>query len=164
MIIDWMHWKVQGDWCFDPEFWPDPSAMVAELKSLGMEVMVTGWPFSHNGSKSYDTMVANQWLTTTVNASELVPAQCPPNNLCPSGLVTLPDGLHGNLVDVAQAAAMAYVWTMLEEGYYSHGIRSFWLDASEPEYFEFPQWGAKSAGRTRSGQTVQWQRSASTLL
>ena len=28
IIIDWMHWKVQGDWHFDPEFWPDPSAMV----------------------------------------------------------------------------------------------------------------------------------------
>ena len=28
---------------------------------------------------------------------------------------------------------------MLEDGYYKHGIRSFWLDASEPEYYEFPQ-------------------------
>ena len=35
---------------------------------------------------------------------------------------------------------MDYVWSMLEDGYYKHGIRSFWLDASEPEYYEIPQW------------------------
>ena len=35
---DWMHWKVQGDWHFDPEYWPDPSAMVKEINGLGMEV------------------------------------------------------------------------------------------------------------------------------
>ena len=29
--------------------------MVKEINKLGMEVMVTVWPFSHNGSKSYDT-------------------------------------------------------------------------------------------------------------
>jgi alpha-glucosidase (family GH31 glycosyl hydrolase) len=30
---------------------------------------------------------------------------------------------------------------MIEDGYYKHGIRIFWLDGSEPEYFEFPAWG-----------------------
>lgn len=35
---------------------------------------------------------------------------------------------------------MDYVWSMIEDGYYRHGIRSFWLDASEPEYYEIPQW------------------------
>ena len=141
MIIDWMHWKVQGDWSFDPKYWPDPSAMVAEIKGLGMEVMVTVWPFSHNGSKSYDTMVSQGWLTETINHSRPEPKVCPKNNLCPPGVVTLPDGLHGCLVDVTKPAAMDYVWSMLEKGYYDHGIRAFWLDASEPEYYEFPQWG-----------------------
>ena len=141
MIIDWMHWKVQGDWSFDPQYWPDPSAMVAEIKGLGMEVMVTVWPFSHNGSKSYDTMVSKGWLTETINHSRPEPETCPENNLCPPGIVTLPDGLHGCLVDVTKPAAMDYVWSMLEKGYYDHGIKAFWLDASEPEYYEFPQWG-----------------------
>ena len=56
IIIDWMHWKTQGDWHFDAEYWPDPSAMVAEIATLNMSVMVTVWPFSFNGSLSYDTL------------------------------------------------------------------------------------------------------------
>ena len=48
-----VHWKVQGDWHFDAQYWPDPSAMVREINGLGMEVMVTVWPFSHNGSLSF---------------------------------------------------------------------------------------------------------------
>jgi alpha-D-xyloside xylohydrolase len=55
---------VQGDWSFDTEYWPDPSAMTKELKGLGMEMMVTIWPFSHNGSKSYPAMVENgEWAS-----------------------------------------------------------------------------------------------------
>ena len=100
-----VHWKVQGDWHFDAQYWPDPSAMVREINGLGMEVMVTVWPFSHNGSLSFDKLLANGWLTQTVNASELEPPSCPPNNRCPPGVVTLPDGLHGGLVDVTYASA-----------------------------------------------------------
>ena len=78
--------------------------MVREINGLGMEVMVTVWPFSHNGSLSFDKLLANGWLTQTVNASELEPPSCPPNNRCPPGVVTLPDGLHGGLVDVTYAS------------------------------------------------------------
>eukprot|EP01051_Picozoa_sp_SAG22_P013545 SAG22_NODE_1530_length_4216_cov_5.617926_2_plen_84_part_00 len=31
IIVDWMHWKVQGDWQFDSTFWPDPKGMVREI-------------------------------------------------------------------------------------------------------------------------------------
>ena len=189
-----VHWKVQGDWHFDAQYWPDPSAMVREINGLGMKAVVTVWPFSHNGSLSFDKLLANGWLTQTVNTSELEPPSCPPNNRCPPGVVTLPDGLHGGLVDVTYAsattkdvstqrihreiircpaelsssavrccrgrsdAAMDYVWSMLEDGYYKHGIRSFWLDASEPEYYEIPQWvsATNSASCRRIRQCLQW--------
>ena len=68
-------------------------------------------------------------------------AVCPPKNRCPVGVTTLPDALHGTLVDVTNPEALSYVWSMIEDGYYRHGIRVFWLDGSEPEYFEFPAWG-----------------------
>lgn len=184
---------------------------VKEINALGMEVMVTVWPFSHNGSLSYDRLLSSGWLTATVNSTQPEPPICPANNRCPEGTVTLPDALHGGLVDVTNTAAMDYVWSsahrlfsfshtrvhtrththihtlclslflsvslylplsfsiclylsrslslfvsllsyvgircvswrraVLHDGYYKHGIRSFWLDASEPEYYEIPQWG-----------------------
>jgi alpha-glucosidase (family GH31 glycosyl hydrolase) len=109
IVIDWLHWKVHGDWHFDPEFWPDPSEMVRELKSLNMEVMVTVWPWSHNGSQSYDTMISKGWVTGLVNKSAPVPTVCPPHNLCPKDVTTLADGLHGTLVDVTNPEALDYV-------------------------------------------------------
>ena len=34
IVIDFFHWTVQGDWKFDTDFWPDPKAMVEELKEM----------------------------------------------------------------------------------------------------------------------------------
>ena len=38
IVIDFFHWTRQGDWKFDPKYWPDPAAMVRELKSYGVEL------------------------------------------------------------------------------------------------------------------------------
>ena len=48
---------------------PDPTAMVQELDSMGMKVMVTVWPWSHNGSMSYDKMLKEGWLTQAINGT-----------------------------------------------------------------------------------------------
>ena len=116
--------------------------MVAELATLSMKVMVTVWPWSHNGSLTYDTMLQNNFFVTPV-AGTLTPAggECPQGELCPPQVVTMPDGLHGSLVDVTNPAARDYVWSQVLDGYVKHGIEVFWLDSSEPEYFNFPQWG-----------------------
>ena len=41
IVIDFFHWTRHGDWKFDPVAWPDPAAMVSELRELGIEVMVS---------------------------------------------------------------------------------------------------------------------------
>ena len=43
-MIDFFHWTVQGDWKFDKTYWPDPKAMVDELHSMGIKVVVSVWP------------------------------------------------------------------------------------------------------------------------
>ena len=37
------------------------------------------------------------------------------------------------LYDPTQPAARAYIWSLMRAGYYSHGVKMFWLDAAEPE-------------------------------
>lgn len=44
IVIDFFHWTVQGDWKFDKKYWPDPKAMVDELHSMGIKVIVSVWP------------------------------------------------------------------------------------------------------------------------
>ena len=34
IVIDFFHWTRQGDWHFDPEYWPDPKAMCDELHAM----------------------------------------------------------------------------------------------------------------------------------
>jgi alpha-D-xyloside xylohydrolase len=141
-VIDWLHWKVQGDWRFDAALWPDPSAMVRELAGAGAQVMVSVWPWVHNGSVAFERMLAEGWLVRPMAGSQTPPSgQCPVTERCPPTVVTMPDALHGALVDVTNPSALAYVWAMVREGYVRHGIRSFWLDSSEPEYYNFPHWG-----------------------
>ncbi len=44
IVADYFHWPKQGEWKFDPTYWPDPDAMIAELKEMGLELMVSVWP------------------------------------------------------------------------------------------------------------------------
>jgi len=44
IVADFFHWSAMGDYRFDPAEWPDPSAMAAELRELGVELMVSVWP------------------------------------------------------------------------------------------------------------------------
>ena len=105
--------------------------MVAELKTLNMEVMVTVWPFSHNGSLSYEKLLSEGWATRSIAH--------------PGQPVYLDDGLHGLLVDPTQKAARDYVWSMVQDGYHRHGIRVFWLDGFT---------GLSNEGPKRSGATA----------
>ncbi len=41
IVIDFFHWAYQGEWSFDPKCFPDPAAMVKELKDLNIELMVS---------------------------------------------------------------------------------------------------------------------------
>ena len=34
IVIDFFHWDYQGDWDFDPTYWPDPKAMVKDILNL----------------------------------------------------------------------------------------------------------------------------------
>lgn len=123
-VADWYHWKIMGDWSFNPDAWPDPKAMVDECRSYGMEIMVSVWPFTCPGSRSYDTLVKNNWVTTFVGAD--------------GKRTNLPIETHGkncHHVDATNPDFRKYAWSLIETGYYNYGIKIFWLDASEPEGF-----------------------------
>ncbi len=53
IVIDYLNWTKMGEWKFDPDCWPDPSAMVRELEKLGIKVMVSVWPTVNPDSENY---------------------------------------------------------------------------------------------------------------
>ena len=65
IVIDYFHWPKQGEWKFDPTYWPDPDAMIEELKEMGIELMVSIWPTVDKESENYQEMLEKGYLIRT---------------------------------------------------------------------------------------------------
>ncbi|KAK2786150.1 hypothetical protein FQN53_006912 [Emmonsiellopsis sp. PD_33] len=118
IVIDFFHWPLQGDWRFDTTYWPDPDAMIKELKELNIELMISVWPTVDKRSENYREMVAKGYLIRTDR-----------------GVRTAMD-FQGDTIhfDPTHPGAREYVWGKCKANYYDKGIRVFWLDEAEPEY------------------------------
>ena len=118
IVADFFHWPHMGDFRFEDEFWPDPAAMVAELRELGVELMVSVWPQVSLDSENFAEMVRRNLLVRTNRGID----------------VQMWFGGPSRFVDVTNPQARAFLWERCRDGYAQHGIRLFWLDEAEPEY------------------------------
>lgn len=116
IVVDFFHWTQQGDWKFDPHLWPDPDAMVSELRSLGVELMVSIWPTVDTNSENYDEMRARGFLVR--------------NDRADFQYTFMGDETY---CDVTNPGGRKYLWGKAKQNYFNHGIRLFWLDEAEPE-------------------------------
>lgn len=118
IVIDFFHWPRQGEWKFDPVYWPDPDAMVKELQELGVELMVSIWPTVDRQSENYEEMLEKGYLIRTERGFR-------------TGLNFEGATIH---YDATNPNAREYVWDKVKQNYYRKGIKIFWLDEAEPEY------------------------------
>ncbi len=118
IVVDFFHWTMQGEFKFEPRDWPDPDAMVKELKEMGIETVVSVWPTIDERSENYGEMAENGYLVQTDRGNH--------NHMT----------WMGNIVfyDPTNPGAREFVWNKCKENYYKKGIRIFWLDEAEPEY------------------------------
>ncbi|CQR57435.1 glycoside hydrolase family 31 protein [Paenibacillus riograndensis] len=117
IVIDFFHWTNQGDWRFDPEYWPDPEAMVQELQELGIELMVSVWPTVQTESENYKEMLEKGYLLRSDR-----------------GVRTQFQFLGQNAIfDATNPEARKFLWGLIKQNYYDKGIKVFWLDEAEPE-------------------------------
>ena len=118
IVIDYFHWTKQGEWKFDPKYWPDPQGMVDELKSMGIELMVSIWPTVDHTSENFREMQEKGYLMRSRRGQRISST------------------LFGNtiLTDLTNADARAFLWNKVREHYYKYGIRVFWLDAAAVGY------------------------------
>jgi len=124
IVCDYFHWSKQGEWKFDAAEWPDPQAMVDELRELGVELMVSVWPTVNPNSENYAEMDRDGLLVRDLNG-------------LPLHLAFWDKGTDGQVFmryyDATNPEARRYVWEKIREGYGRYGIKAFWLDACEPE-------------------------------
>ncbi|MGC7094382.1 TIM-barrel domain-containing protein [Amycolatopsis lurida] len=124
LVADFFHWTHLGDWRFDPAEWPDPDAMIAELESLGIQLMVSIWPSVSPLSENFPAMRDRGLLVGTEHG---LPAHAPWHD---KGFdVEMPVTFY----DPTNPEAREFVWETVKRNYYDRGVRAFWLDACEPE-------------------------------
>ncbi|MFU8781009.1 MAG: TIM-barrel domain-containing protein [Kiritimatiellia bacterium] len=116
MVIDFHHWSKMGDWSFDPACWPDPAAMVRELKNMGMECMISVWPTVDWSCSNFKHMQDHGLLLRNERG---MPMQNGAN--------------VQSFYDATNPEARTFLWDQIKKGYVEHGIKLFWLDTMEPE-------------------------------
>ena len=121
IVIDFFHWPLQGEWKFDPTYWPDPDAMIAELKEMGIEPVVSVWPTVDYRSAHYKEMKAKGYLLRSDRGF-------------PISMQFMGNTVH---FDATNSGARQFVWGKIKQNYYDKGIHAFWLDEAEPEFSEY---------------------------
>lgn len=118
IVIDFFHWTYQGDWKFDKKYWPDPKAMIDELHSMGIKVVVSVWPSVDRKSENFEEMMEKGLLIHTER-----------------GAAQTYD-YQGDCVEIDpfNPETREFVWEKCRQNYYDLGIDGFWLDNSEPDY------------------------------
>ena len=119
IVVDFFHWPLEGDFKFDPRCFPDPSAMVRELKELGVETVVSVWPTVDKRSENYGPMAERGLLVRNDRG------------------VSNQNSWIGNTTyfDATNPETRQFVWDACKRNYYdAHGVRIFWLDEAEPEF------------------------------
>ena len=137
IVADFFHWPNQGEWRFDPVDWPDPKAMVDELKDMGVELMVSIWPTVDDRTENYKIMKDKGYLVKTERGV--------PVNMTFLGNTTFFDATH--------PGARKYVWEQAKKNYHDLGIKIFWLDEAEPNT-------ASTISKTTATTSVRCSKSA----
>ncbi|MCR4885622.1 MAG: hypothetical protein K5919_01740 [Clostridiales bacterium] len=117
IVIDYFHWTEQGDYRFDPAYWPDPGAMAEELHKMGIRLMVSMWPTINEHSENYHYMLEHNLLIRTARGSNRVFDFYGPQAE----------------IDPTNPECRKYVWKKLKENYIDSGVDLFWFDEAEPE-------------------------------
>ena len=117
IICDYFHWTEQGDWKFDPKFWPDVKAMTKELHDMGTKLIVSVWPTINEHSENYWTMRDRNLLIRTARGMDRV------------------FNFYGPQaeIDATNPQTREFVFSKLKENYLDNGVDGLWFDEAEPE-------------------------------
>lgn len=118
IVVDYFHWTQQGEYKFDPEYWPDVEGMCRELKEMGIQVMVSVWPTVDYRSENFAEMMEKGYLVRTERGVRVT--------MCKYGQEVF--------IDPTNPGTREFVWDKVKQNYWDKGVRLFWLDEAEPEY------------------------------
>jgi len=118
IVADFFHWTMQGEYKFDPRYWPDVEGMCQELNELGIKLMVSIWPTVDYRSENFKLMMEKGYLARVDRGQRI-------HHM-----------LFGDQVyfDFTNPSAREFIWQKCKENYLDKGVTLFWLDVAEPEF------------------------------
>lgn len=121
IVLDWSYWKVDewGSQQFDPERFPDATAMIKQLHDQHLHFMISAWPKFYEGIENYKTFDAKGWLykQAIVNRQR----------------DWIGKGYVGTFYDPYNEEARNAFWELLHTNLHSKGVDAWWMDATEPD-------------------------------
>lgn len=117
IVIDYFHWTEQGDYRFDPKYWPDPKKMADELHEMGIKLAVSMWPTINEHSENYREMLDGNMLIRTVSGQNRIFDFYGPQAI----------------IDPTNPETRTFVWEKLRQNYIENGVDLLWFDEAEPE-------------------------------
>ena len=124
IVSDFFNWSRMGDWRFDPNYWPDPAAMVRELEEMGVRLMVSVWPTVSPISENYETMRERGLLVNSEYGIDVFQVFLDNEIPGPAFLA---------YYDSTNPEARRFIWETVKNNYYAQGVRLWWLDSDEPD-------------------------------
>ncbi len=105
IVLDWRSWvgDLWGQKTLDPERFPDPDGMMADLHALHARLMVSIWPIMKSGGANWQEMHDHGFLLG-----------------------------NQATYDAFNPDARALYWQQANRGLFSHGIDAWWCDCTEP--------------------------------
>jgi alpha-D-xyloside xylohydrolase len=105
IVLDWKSWTgdLWGQKTFDPQRFPDPDQMTANLHAFSTHLMISIWPVMRPGGSNWQEMKDEGHLLgnqATYNAFS--------------------------------ASARACYWEQANQGLFSYGVDAWWCDCTEP--------------------------------
>ena len=78
LVIDQLHWDVAGNWKLDSRFWPDPEAMVKELRDMGVRIMISPLTLVNEKSENFACMKEHGLFTGSISGEHDAVDYCGP--------------------------------------------------------------------------------------
>ena len=105
IVLDWKSWP-GDDWgqkSLDPNYFPQPDQMTADLHGIHAQLMVSIWPIMRPGGENWNEMHRLGYLLG-----------------------------NQATYDAFNEAARACYWRQTNDGLFSHGVDAWWCDCTEP--------------------------------
>ncbi|MGA8730143.1 MAG: glycoside hydrolase family 31 protein [Terracidiphilus sp.] len=118
IVVDWFYYTKMGQMDFDPQFWPDPAAMNAQLHKMGFQTMISVWPRFVPDDRFYAEILQKGWFIHLADGTPI------------DGL---PYDRAGSDIDTTNPDAAKWYWNTIRDNIISKGFDSLWADETEPD-------------------------------